>query len=132
MIAEMLKKKPGNEAQVLTERAKDGLLALDTIVAERNAAMAEVQAQRQVIDRLTMENESLRQAVADAVNQRDFWMRVHAKLESNLNQLGKIMENMWTEFHGRQPMPQPIQPQPPGDVRQIAQRLAPEKQANVK
>lgn len=120
MIGNILQKKPGNELQVLSDQAKSGLQAIDELIQDRNNAMAEVQHLRAVNDKLVMENEMFRQSLADMQNQRDYWMRVHAKLESNLNQLSSIMQVMWSEFKG------PRLPQIP-DASQIAEKFAPEK-----
>ena len=70
-----------------------------------------------------MENESLQVAVVEMQSQRDFWMRTHARIESNLSQLGAIMQVMWKEFQRH--------PDKNADIKQIAEKFAPEVK-NVK
>lgn len=119
-----LQRKTNTDSQSVTEAVKSGLEALDKLCKERDAAQTEVYNQRLVIDRLTLEVEGLRNANIELTNQRDFWMRVHAKLESNLTQLGAIMQTMWAEFHGGT---RPANPQQMNDeTKKLAQRLAPE------
>ena len=123
MMKDLLIRKPGNEVQVLSEQAKTGLQALDDLVRDRNSLAKECQDHRQTIERQTMELESLRIAFAEMQTQRDFWMRTHARIESNLNQLAGIMQIMWREFQRV--------PDKNADIKQIAEKFAPEVK-NVK
>lgn len=119
-LKELVTRKPGNDSQVLAEQAKNGLTALETILSDRDRAINEVHAQRAIIDKLVMENEGLRQANADLIYQRDFWMRSNAQFEALLGQLGATMQNMMHLVH-RQP-----QAQQTSDLKQIAEKFSPD------
>lgn len=120
MIRDLLIRKPGNEVQVLKEKAETGLSALQELVQDRNSLAKEVQDQRGIIDRLTIENESLRRSCAEFQQQRDFALRANARLEAHLNQLGVIIQTMFREFSK------------PADVKALAERFAPEVGKNAK
>lgn len=127
MIGNILSRKPGNEPEALATEAKSGLQALDTLLQDRNNLAKEVISLRQIIDKMTLENEHLRTQYVDMQLQRDFWMRVHAKLEANLNQLGSIMQTMYGEFKAASRV-QLVNP----DAKQIAERFSPEATKNAK
>ena len=133
MLTGLLKSKPGNEVQVLTENAKTGIEAITTLVEDRNNLAKEVQHLNSVCARLTMENEQLRSAFMEMQTQRDFWMRTNAKLEASLNQLGIVVQTMRQEFYQGGSVRGPNQSgahsqsiTPDNTTQQIASRFAPE------
>jgi hypothetical protein len=126
MLKDLLIRKPGNEAVVLSASAKDGISAIDTLCTERNTYAQLSQEQAVVIDRVTQENEALREALTSMEQQRDFWMRANAKLEAHLTQLASIMQSMYNEVH-RKP-----NGAPKDNVKQIAERFSPEAKHHAK
>lgn len=112
----LVMRKPESEA--LADRAKEGFAAIDSLLAERDALANENAEQFKVIERQTMEIESLRAANLELQGQRDFWMQKLSRFESLLNQLGTTMQAMYRESQNG--------PVKTAEVQQLAQRFAPE------
>lgn len=98
-LASLIPVKPGNETEVLSRAAKEGLTAIEQLVEERNSAVAEVARQDAVIQRLQAQNESLRMQCISMQQQRDFWMRSGARIEAHLNNLFAQMKTLHDEIH---------------------------------
>jgi hypothetical protein len=126
MIRDMLIRKPGNEVAVLTETAKNGLQAIDTLVLERNALAKEVIDLRRAYDKLILDHQSLVTAHGAAMEQRDFWMRANARVETHLSQIGTALQALYNELRKA--------PDNNDKIKQLAERFAPEAgvQKNVK
>ena len=121
MIEAFMRKKPGNEVAVLSDTAKSGLAAIDSLVLERNSVMQLNIDLKAAVAKLEIENEAYRTRSAELQMQRDNWMRHSAKIEALLGNLYVAMNTLNSELSkGKQP----------NEARQIAERFAPEPVAS--
>jgi len=121
MIEAFMRKKPGNEIAVLSDKAKSGLTAIDELVSERNLIMQQNIDLKAQVAKLEMESESLSSRTLELQMQRDYWMQHSAKIEVLLGNLYVAMNTLNAELKkGKQP----------NEARQIAERFAPEPVAS--